>query len=91
MVRLYNTENVIVKKLCWLVSLNSGQVITLTLLLVGMFDSLICHISLIVSVNLVTFSAAKKLSPWNWLRDGTVKALIGGSQNYYEIYGIHDY
>ena len=34
------------------------------------------------------FSAAKKLSPWNWLRDGTVKALIGGSQNYYEIYGI---
>ena len=34
------------------------------------------------------FAAAKRLSPWNWLREGSVKALIGGSQNYYEIYGI---
>ena len=35
-----------------------------------------------------TFAAAKNLSPWKWLREGTVKALIGGSQQYYEIYGI---
>ena len=35
-----------------------------------------------------TFAAAKNLSPWKWLREGQVKALIGGSQQYYEIYGM---
>jgi len=34
------------------------------------------------------FSAAEKLSPWNWLTPGAVKALIGGTQNFYHIAGI---
>ena len=35
-----------------------------------------------------TMAAAKNLSPWKWLREGQAKAMIGGTQQYYEIYGI---
>jgi len=35
-----------------------------------------------------TFAAAKTLSPWKWLREGQAKAMIGGTQQYYEIYGM---
>jgi DNA polymerase elongation subunit (family B) len=35
-----------------------------------------------------TFAAAKTLSPFKWLREGQAKAMIGGTQQFYEIYGI---
>ena len=35
-----------------------------------------------------TFAAAKTLSPFKWLREGHAKAMIGGTQQFYEIYGI---
>jgi DNA polymerase elongation subunit (family B) len=35
-----------------------------------------------------TFAAAKNLSPWKWLREGQAKAMIGGTQQFYEIYGM---
>ena len=35
-----------------------------------------------------TFAASKTLSPWKWLREGQAKSMIGGPQQYYEIYGM---
>jgi DNA polymerase elongation subunit (family B) len=35
-----------------------------------------------------TFAASKTLSPWKWLREGQAKSMIGGPQQYYEIYGV---